>query len=176
MVSQRAALISLLLTEWAGVAAFAPSLANRNVQVQSDHILATRLFATVEKVEASADAPDHMPELRDIAPTIGAKTSNTAFLRYKSDYAFSLANNAQYWNERAQTLLSWEHYPFTPENFEGVVTGGFEHGDVAWFSGAKLNVCYNAIDRHVQNGKANHVAMVSISCILFFTSLWMMIG
>lgn len=176
MVSQRAALISLLLTEWAGVAAFAPSLANRNVQVQSDHIVATRLFATVEKVEASADAPDHMPELRDIAPTIGAKTSNTAFLRYKSDYAFSLANNAQYWNERAQTLLSWEHYPFTPENCEGVVTGGFEHGDVAWFSGAKLNVCYNAIDRHVQNGKANHVAMVSISCNLFFTSLWMMIS
>lgn len=26
--------------------------------------------------------------------------------------------------------------------------GGFEHGDVRWFAGGKLNVAYNALDRH----------------------------
>ena len=163
IVPSKAALLSLLITDAPGIAAFAPNLPNRYVQVKSKHVLSTRVFATVEKDEAAVDAPDHMPELRDIAPTIDAKSSNTAFLRYMSDHAFSLANNAQYWNERAQSLLSWEHYPFTAENCEGVITGGFEHGDVAWFSGAKLNVCFNAIDRHVQNGKANKVAMVRVS-------------
>lgn len=120
-----------------------------------------RISATVEKDDASIDAPDHMPELREIAPTFDAKTSNTSFERYKSDHARSLTNNAQYWNDRAQSLLTWDHYPFSSKNCDGVMTGGFEYGDIAWFSGAKLNVCYNAIDRHVQNGKADQVAMVS---------------
>ncbi len=40
------------------------------------------------------------------------------------------------------------------------MTGGFEFGDVAWFPGAKLNICSNAIDWHVQRGKAQDVAMI----------------
>lgn len=44
----------------------------------------------------------------------------------------------------ATELLEWDQ-PFTC-----VTSGGFEHGDVAWFSGGKLNVSYNCVDRHAQ--------------------------
>ena len=57
-------------------------------------------------------------------------------------------------------LLTWDHYPYDENNCDGIMTGGFEHGDVAWFPGAKMNICANAIDRHVQNGKANDIAMI----------------
>ena len=115
----------------------------------------------VEKVDGSDDeAPDHMPEMQDIAPTYGAKSSNTNLERYKSDFSYSLTENKKYWNSRATELLTWDHYPYDENNCEGVMTGGFEHGDVAWFAGAKMNICFNAIDRHVQNGKADHIAMI----------------
>ncbi|KAL7536934.1 hypothetical protein ACHAXR_007488 [Thalassiosira sp. AJA248-18] len=123
--------------------------------------VATEPATTVENASDDADdAPDHMPELQDIAPTYPAKSTNTALERYKSDYALSLSENKQYWNKRAVDLITWDHYPFDENNCDGIMTGGFEYGDVAWFPGAKLNLCANAIDRHVQNGKANDVAMI----------------
>jgi acetyl-CoA synthetase len=42
----------------------------------------------------------------------------------------------------ATELLEWD------QPFNSVSSGGFEHGDVAWFSGGKLNVSYNCVDRH----------------------------
>jgi hypothetical protein len=151
MIIRKAVLAALFIN---GAAAFAP--AKQLAQIKSNSIVSTRLRSAVEKEEAVTDAPDHMPELREIAPTFDAKTSNTAFERYKSEYARSISHNADYWGERAKDLLTWD------KTWDSVITGGFEHGDVAWFSGGKLNVCYNAIDRHVQNGKADQVAMVSM--------------
>ncbi len=29
-----------------------------------------------------------------------------------------------------------------------------------WFKGGQMNTCYNAVDRHVENGKADHVAII----------------
>lgn len=129
-----------------GAAAFVPP---------KQQIGITRLGSAVEEDEAAIDAPDHMPELHEVAPTFDAKSANTAFERYKSNHARSLSHNAEYWGERAEKLLSWD------KKWDSVLTGGFEHGDIAWFSGGKLNVCYNAIDRHVYDGKADQVAMVS---------------
>ena len=38
-------------------------------------------------------------------------------------------------------------------SWESVVSGNEEDG-YRWFSGATLNTCYNAVDRHVENGRA----------------------
>lgn len=118
--------------------------------------VATEPTTTGESVDD--DAPNHMPDMEDIAPTYKAKSKMLE--RYYSDYEYSLKENKKYWNKRATELLSWDHYPFDENNCEGVMTGGFEFGDVAWFPGAKMNICYNAIDRHVQNGKAHDIAMI----------------
>ena len=29
-----------------------------------------------------------------------------------------------------------------------------------WFSGGKMNTCYNAVDRHVKNGRGNQIAII----------------
>jgi len=169
----KGALLILLQLSGDGLDAFTPSslgavrslrpiLANQNgVDRRIALNIATEPAAAVEKAsDNDDDAPDHMPELHDIAPTYPAKITNTALERYKSDYELSLSENKQYWNKRATDLLTWDHYPYDENNYDGIMTGGFEYGDVAWFPGAKMNICYNAVDRHVQNGKADQVAMI----------------
>src|SRR5438552_8738673 len=32
-----------------------------------------------------------------------------------------------------------------------------------WFAGAVVNTCYNALDRHIANGRADHVALIDVS-------------
>lgn len=155
----KAAFVLLLNLSTTGVDAFAPTSLNRLVSRSIN--IGTGHYKLASTKEDDGDAPDHMPELREIAPTFDAKISNTAFERYKSDYAYSLSHNARYWNEKATSLLTWDHYPYNSDNCDGVLTGGFKHGDIAWFQGAKLNVCYNAIDRHAQNpAKKDQVAMI----------------
>ncbi|KAL7433191.1 hypothetical protein ACHAXM_003449 [Skeletonema potamos] len=144
-----------------GVGAFAPSsLSNRNRAM----IQPTASYQGIRKspllLAVDNDAPDHMPVIEDVAPTYDNKHHHH-FDRYKLDHAKSLSHNAQYWNQRAIDLLTWEYYPFDENNCEGIMTGGFEHGDVTWFAGARMNICYNAVDRHAQNPtKAKQVAMI----------------
>uniref|UniRef100_A0A8C3PXF2 Acyl-CoA synthetase short-chain family member 3, mitochondrial n=1 Tax=Chrysolophus pictus TaxID=9089 RepID=A0A8C3PXF2_CHRPC len=33
-------------------------------------------------------------------------------------------------------------------------------GSDSWFVGGELNICYNAVDRHVENGRGDHVAII----------------
>ena len=73
---------------------------------------------------------------------------------YKKAHAASVEDPNAFWSEQARAQLTW----FQP--FQRGLSGDFEAGDVSWFAGGKLNVCYNAIDRHVQAGKANQVALV----------------
>ncbi|CAJ0841094.1 18949_t:CDS:10 [Entrophospora sp. SA101] len=71
----------------------------------------------------------------------------------------SFENYKQLYNESitkpdlANELLYW-HKPF-----ETVVSGGFEHGDVAWFPEGELNASYNCVDRHALKNP-NKVALI----------------
>ena len=149
-----ALLAAHLATGKNGVGAFVPSsLSTRNraiIQPSSPLFLA----------DENNDAPDHMPVIEEVAPTYDAHVTHP-FDRYKLDHAKSLSNNAQFWNQRATELLSWDHYPFDENNCDGIMTGGFEYGDVTWFAGARMNICYNAVDRHAQDPTtAKKVAMI----------------
>ena len=135
-----------------GIGAFVPS--SLSVRNNGAIIKPNVLFMA----DDSEDAPDHMPVIEEVLPTYDAKVTHP-FDRYKADYAKSLTHNAQYWNQRATDLLTWEHYPFDKNNCDGIMTGGFEHGDVTWFAGARMNICYNAVDRHAQT-TPNKVGMI----------------
>lgn len=75
--------------------------------------------------------------------------------KYKAEHAFSITDPETYWADQGRQKLDW----FTP--FEKTMTGGLDHGDVAFFAGGKLNACYNAIDRHVgSHTNANELALV----------------
>ena len=41
-----------------------------------------------------------------------------------------------------------------------------------WFTGATLNTCFNALDRHVDNGRAHQTALVYDSPVTRTVALW----
>jgi acetyl-CoA synthetase len=103
-----------------------------------------------EKKQSTATETVHHVELLYDAKAISSLD------KYKRDYAESIAKPNLFWAEKARNLLDWEH-PFDPHS---VMRGSMEHGDITWFAGGKLNVCYNALDRHVNSKNANELAMV----------------
>lgn len=75
--------------------------------------------------------------------------------QYKELHKQSIENPKEFWGNAANEHVDW----FRP--FDKVVDGGFEHGDVRWFEGGKLNISYNALDRHVNSAKgANDLALI----------------
>jgi acetyl-CoA synthetase len=86
-------------------------------------------------------------------PPIGATDPN-ALEKFKAGYAESIKDPGAFWAEKAKESLDW-YVPFTSS-----LQGDFDTGDVSWFAGGKLNVCYNAVDRHVLAGKGDQPAIV----------------
>ena len=71
---------------------------------------------------------------------------------YDDVFAKSVENPEGFWAEAAEgidwykkwdTVLDASNPPF-----------------YRWFSGATLNTCYNAVDRHVENGRGDQVAII----------------
>lgn len=67
--------------------------------------------------------------------------------RYPGIYGDSLDNPDTFWMQAAD-LVEWTTPPTTT------------FSDDVWFPGAKLNTCYNAVDRHVEAGHADRTALI----------------
>ena len=63
--------------------------------------------------------------------------------RYQAMYQRSLDDPEGFWAEMADTFLSWDR------PWDSVFSYDFIKGEADWFSGGKLNVSYNCIDRHL---------------------------
>ncbi|MDA9901856.1 acetate--CoA ligase [Gammaproteobacteria bacterium] len=59
-------------------------------------------------------------------------------------YKQSMDSPDKFWASQAEELLHW-HKPW-----QSVCSGSFEKAEPTWFDGAKLNVAYNCIDRHLE--------------------------
>ena len=81
-----------------------------------------------------------------IYPVSDADSSNTYLNKdsFQEMYQHSIEAPADFWAEQAGDLLHWH------EPWKKVTSGGFATADSKWFEGAKLNVAYNCIDRHLQ--------------------------
>ncbi|PJG54854.1 propionyl-CoA synthetase [Bradyrhizobium forestalis] len=72
--------------------------------------------------------------------------------RYHEVHARSLADPEGFWAEAAKEI-DWIEPPtkiFDPSQ------GTYGH----WFAGGVVNTCYNALDRHVERGRADQVALI----------------
>jgi len=101
-------------------------------------------------------AKDHEHADSPVFDSIGL---NTAFSSYKSKYAESISDPSTFWANEA-SRLSWF---VEPNQDHPVLHGDLHSGDIKWYPGAKLNVCYNAIDRHAlaDGGKGGaNIAMI----------------
>ena len=72
----------------------------------------------------------------------------------KFDEAFrqSIDNPREFWAEAAKAITWYKE----PEQVLDDSNAPF----YKWFAGGKMNTCYNAVDRHVENGRADQTAII----------------
>ncbi len=62
---------------------------------------------------------------------------------YKRLYDWSIKDADDFWAKQADKFISWHKI------WHQVSDCDFNSGKIGWFLGAKLNVCYNCLDRHL---------------------------
>jgi propionyl-CoA synthetase len=72
--------------------------------------------------------------------------------RYAEEYRRSLAEPEAFWAGQA-AALHWDR------KWDTVLDAGAAPL-YRWFTGGQLNTCYNALDRHVENGRAEQAALI----------------
>ena len=64
---------------------------------------------------------------------------------YQQMYRRSIEDPEGFWEEQAETHLDW----YQP--WQQVLEWDYHKAHIRWFSGGKLNVCYNCVDRHLDS-------------------------
>ncbi|HEV3176815.1 MAG TPA: acetyl-coenzyme A synthetase N-terminal domain-containing protein, partial [Stellaceae bacterium] len=72
--------------------------------------------------------------------------------RYEELFRRSLADPAGFWGEAAEAI-DWER------RWDSVLDDT-RAPFCLWFKGGRLNTCWNALDRHVERGRAEQVALI----------------
>ena len=88
-------------------------------------------------------------------PTEGSQTAWIGNMdQYEGVYQRSMDDLEGYWAERADELVSWY------STWQTVVDADLYKPEIRWFDGATLNVSYNCLDRHLENGKGDKIALI----------------
>ncbi|HSS77066.1 MAG TPA: acetate--CoA ligase [Thermoanaerobaculia bacterium] len=77
-----------------------------------------------------------------VKPHIAERAHIKSLAEYQQMYRRSVEQPDEFWREMSG-IVDW-YYP--PRN---VVDVDFDEVDFAWFSGGRLNACYNCVDRHL---------------------------
>lgn len=109
----------------------------------------TKLSSATEETSSSSsdteDAPKTFKDHEHAESLVYDPISiNTSFSSYKAKYAESIADPSAFWAKEAKRLTWFQD----PPKDQSAIHGDLINGDVKFFQGGKLNVCYNAIDRH----------------------------
>jgi acetyl-CoA synthetase len=103
--------------------------------------------------ETGTNMESLLREDRVFAPPaeFAAKAHIPSLAAYETLYRQSIDDPEAFWGDAAKGL-DW----FTP--FSKVLDGGFPAAK--WFTGGKLNLCYNAVDRHALGSRKDKVAIL----------------
>ena len=72
---------------------------------------------------------------------------------YRRMYDDSIKNPESFWEGQADRI-SWS------QKWNKVWDWDFDDAHIKWFEGAKLNACYNCIDRHVEDGHGEEIGLI----------------
>lgn len=89
------------------------------------------------------------------------QTSHISSLEeYKRLYQLSIENPQKFWRDIAISQFYWKTLPSEKDflNYNFDPTKGAIY--VKWMEGAKTNICYNAVDRIIEQGKGNKIAYI----------------
>jgi len=73
--------------------------------------------------------------------------------QYDKWYAQSINDPTSFWSARAEEFLTWDKKWSSVREFD------FSKGEASWFSGGKLNVSVNCLDRHLET-RGDQVAII----------------
>ncbi|NLP57480.1 acetate--CoA ligase [Lutibacter sp. B1] len=73
-------------------------------------------------------------------------------MSYQKHYNYSIENPEQFWGEQANEI-KWFKQPTT-------ILSKDENGFDRWFDDGKLNVCYLAVDKHIEDGYGSQTALI----------------
>ncbi len=73
--------------------------------------------------------------------------------KYQAMYERSVSDPDGFWAEEADKFVTWF------KRWDKVSDWDFSKGHIRWFEGAKLNVSYNCLDRHLET-RGNQVAII----------------
>ena len=71
---------------------------------------------------------------------------------YKEQYLRSINDPEGYWGDVSSNTVWFKPWDKVLDNTNPPFT--------KWFVGGKLNMCYNAVDRHIDEGKGSHNAII----------------
>jgi len=78
-----------------------------------------------------------------VKPHLAERAHINTMDEYQRLYRLSLDNPDWFWAEQAKSL-TWYH------PWHSVFDADYEEVDFAWYSGGRLNACYNCVDRHLE--------------------------
>ncbi len=88
-------------------------------------------------------------------PTEGAdKAWVKSMDEYRAAYQRSMDDPEGYWADRAEELVSWD------KKWDKVLEWDYNKPEIKWFDGARLNMSYNCLDRHLTDGRRNKAALI----------------
>ncbi|MGN3975520.1 acetate--CoA ligase [Tsuneonella sp. SYSU-LHT278] len=86
-------------------------------------------------------------------PAAAGSGTNCSSEQYEAMYARSIADSDAFWLEQA-ARLDWSQAPTKAGEWS------FDPVDIKWFADGQLNVCHNAVDRHVAAGNGERLALI----------------
>ena len=72
---------------------------------------------------------------------------------YNAQYNDSIIDNNKFWEQQAESI-DWI------KKWDRVSDVDYSKAKITWFEGARLNVSYNCIDRHIDNGYGDSTAII----------------
>jgi len=96
-----------------------------------------------------------MSEVKKFSPSaeFTANAHIKSMEQYQDMYDRSINDPNEFWAEQAERLTWFKKW-------DKVADYDLAAGDIKWFEGGKLNVSYNCLDRHVENGYGERTALI----------------
>ncbi|MCV6636925.1 acetate--CoA ligase [Candidatus Albibeggiatoa sp. nov. NOAA] len=88
----------------------------------------------------------------DILPEAAAR-AHISDEKYKEMYDRSINDSDNFWAEQAEEFVTWF------KKWDTVQDWDYHEGKIRWFDGAKVNVSYNCLDRHLET-RGDQVAII----------------
>ena len=76
-----------------------------------------------------------------------------SFTDYKKQYSDSIEKSDEFWADIAERISWYQKWSKVSDN-------DYYKGEIKWYEEGKLNVSYNCLDRHIENGKGDECALI----------------